>query len=191
MTNHKLQQLIKKGESQKVEFKTSLSLRNEIGETISAFANTKEGIVIIGVSDDGIMLGIDIGKKTVENLANWVKENTDPKIYPDLKVHKVNGKNIIEVSVKESEDKPVFFKNHAFQRVGKPNQNAIIPLSPCDVLKLESSLSFSFTGTELFPGKKSPVAKGCFCLLLKAILGIIIVTAGSGENLKDVSNGNR
>jgi len=122
MTEKQLKELIQQGESQNIELKSSLKLKEEIGETISAFANTSGGIIIIGVSDEGKILGVDIGKKTLEDLANWVKENTDPQIYPDVKVHQVENKSIIEVSLKENEEKPVFFKNHAFQRVGKTNQ---------------------------------------------------------------------
>jgi len=122
MTEHELTQLIKKGESQTLEFKTSLRLRNEIGETISAFSNTNSGIVLVGVSDEGKILGVEIGKKTVEDLANYVKENTDPQIYPGIKVHQVDSKNIIAITIKESKDKPVFVKDRVFQRVGKTNQ---------------------------------------------------------------------
>jgi len=122
MTEKQLRQLIQQGESQNIEFKSSLSLKNEVGETISAFANTDGGVILIGVSDESKILGVDIGKKTVEDLANWVKENTDPQIYPDMKVHQVDGKNIVELSLKESSEKPVFFKDRAFQRVGKTNQ---------------------------------------------------------------------
>jgi len=122
MTEREIKKLIQTGESQSLEFKSSLKLRNEIGETISAFANTSGGVILIGVSDEGKILGVDIGRKTVEDLANWVKENTDPPLYPDVKVHQIGGKDIIEISLKESDDKPVFFKNHAFQRVGKTNQ---------------------------------------------------------------------
>ena len=64
MTEKELQQLIKQGESQNIEFKSSLSLRNEIGETISAFANTSGGIILIGVSDEKKILGVVIGRKT-------------------------------------------------------------------------------------------------------------------------------
>jgi len=124
-----MQQSIKKiilqGESQKMEFKTSLSLRNEIGETISAFTNTSGGVIFIGVSDKGKSIGIDIGKNTLEDLANWVKQNTDPAIYPDIKVYQINSRSIIKVSIKENDDKPVFFKDRAFQRVGKTNQRIL------------------------------------------------------------------
>ena len=39
-----------------------------------------------------------------------------------MKVFDVNGKKIIVIGVRESTEKPVFFKNHAYKRVGKTNQ---------------------------------------------------------------------
>jgi len=122
MNEKEIKQLITQGESQTAEFKSSLKLLNEIGETISALANTSGGIILIGVDNDGRILGIDIGKKTMEDLANFIKENTDPKIYPDIKPHQIDDKKIIAISLKEIEEKPVFFKDRAFQRVGKTNQ---------------------------------------------------------------------
>ncbi|MCL0079216.1 ATP-binding protein [Dehalococcoidia bacterium] len=35
-------------------------------ESISAFSNAKGGAVIIAVSDSGKVLGVDIGKKTID-----------------------------------------------------------------------------------------------------------------------------
>ena len=115
--------LIAHGENQTVEFKTSLRLRREIGQTISAFANTDGGVLLVGVSDEGkVAAGNEIGKKTLEDLANWAKENTDPEIYPTLTVHQIDNQNIIEVAIKGSNEKPVFFGDRVFQRVGKTNQ---------------------------------------------------------------------
>ena len=122
MTTPTLQQLITQGESQKMEFKTSLSSRKGIGQTISAFSNTHGGVILIGIDDNGKIIGVNSGKNTLETLANWIKQNTDLPISPSIKIHKLNHKDIIKVSVKESDEKPVFFRNHAFQRVGKTNQ---------------------------------------------------------------------
>ena len=36
-----LEDLLKKGESENVEFKKSLQLKDQIGEAVSAFSNTK------------------------------------------------------------------------------------------------------------------------------------------------------
>ena len=46
-----IETLITRGENQLVEFKSSLRVREEIGETISAFANTHGGVILVGVSD--------------------------------------------------------------------------------------------------------------------------------------------
>ncbi len=72
----KLIELIKKGENEKVEFKEKFD--RETIETISAFANTSGGVILIGVTDEGKIKGIDIGKKTLEDIANRIKQNTDP-----------------------------------------------------------------------------------------------------------------
>ena len=122
MNESQLLNLIERGEDQTIEFKSSMKLRQDIGATISAFANATGGVILIGVSDEGRIIGANIGRRTIEDLANWVKENTDPRVYPDVKVRKANGKDVIEISVKESDDKPVFFNDRAYQRVGKTNQ---------------------------------------------------------------------
>jgi predicted HTH transcriptional regulator len=46
-----LKELIERGETQSLEFKESLRLKDEIGETVSAFSNSDGGTVIVGVSD--------------------------------------------------------------------------------------------------------------------------------------------
>jgi ATP-dependent DNA helicase RecG len=113
---------IKKGESERVEFKANLKLVDEIGETISALSNSNGGTIFIGVSNSGKIIGTEIGKNTLEEFANYVKRNTDPQVYPSIKVKEINGRKIILIEILESKVKPVFFKNHAFKRVGKTNQ---------------------------------------------------------------------
>ncbi len=120
-------------ESESIEFKPSLSQIDKIIETISAFSNTKGGRIEIGKDDkDGSVLGITIGKRTVENLANDIKQNTDPPVYPSIKVAKADGKEVIVVSVEESKSKPVFAFGRAFKRVGKSNHK----LSKDEIRKL-------------------------------------------------------
>lgn len=110
-----------KTESETLEFKRSLSDFDSILATISAFANTRGGRILIGVDDDGKVVGVYIGKGTLEELVNKISQNTQPKIYPEIKVSKINGKQIIEIIVTERSDKPVFAKGIAYKRVGKSN----------------------------------------------------------------------
>jgi len=117
-----IEELISRGESQNPEFKESLRLKDEIGETVSAFSNSDGGVVLVGVSDGGEPIGVDIGGNTIEELANYIKRNTDSQIFPSVKIPDVGGKNVVMIEVRASAEKPVFFKNHAYKRVGKTNQ---------------------------------------------------------------------
>ncbi len=127
-----IKKLIECEENQKMEFKESLKLLDEIGETISAFSNTNSGIILIGVSDSGKVIGVSIGKNTIEELANYIKRNTDPQIYPSIKVKELEDKKILLIEVSESKEKPVFFKRHAYKRVGKTS----LELSSSEIRKL-------------------------------------------------------
>jgi len=122
MHEKELIKLIKKGESERVEFKESMSDWKEIIKTISAFSNTKGGIVLIGITDGGKTKGLQIGRKTLEDLANKIKENTDPKNYPKIRMEEINKKRIIAIEMEESRSKPVFAFDRVYKRVGKTNQ---------------------------------------------------------------------
>lgn len=113
---------IKAGESETTEFKTSLAEWRDVVKSISAFSNKNGGTIFIGVGDDCESIGADIGKKTIEVLANQIKQNTDPVIYPSIHVENVHERKIIVVDVAEYEQKPVFAFGRGFVRVGKSNQ---------------------------------------------------------------------
>ena len=52
-------QLLLKEESEQLEFKQQISSQEKIAKTLSAFANSKGGTVVIGVSDQRKIIGID------------------------------------------------------------------------------------------------------------------------------------
>ena len=125
-----INELIKKGESEKVEFKKSLAETREILETISAFANSGGGRIFVGIEEnkDGSVkevFGIEVKGKVIENLGNEVRQNTDPVIYPSIELKEIEGKSVLVIEIKESPAKPVFAKLNkipvAFKRVGKMN----------------------------------------------------------------------
>lgn len=111
-------------ESETLELKSSLSEKEEIFETISAFSNKKGGTILIGIDPSGTVLGVSIGKNTIENLAADIKQATDPKIFPEINVLKINSKQVIQIKIPEYPIKPVFVKDKVFIRVGKSNQKA-------------------------------------------------------------------
>ena len=78
--------LIAQGESETLEFKRSTAELDQVVQTVAALANTRGGRVLIGVSPDGRITGVDIGPGTLERVPHRITENTDPKIYPSLEV---------------------------------------------------------------------------------------------------------
>jgi len=116
-----IEDIIKKGESETVEFKRSLAETREIIETVCAFANTKGGVIIVGIDDKGEIKGVSIGKRTIEDLVLKIANSTEPRIFPEIEVVEAKKKKLIVIRVSERKDKPVFAFGVAYKRVGKNN----------------------------------------------------------------------
>ncbi|MGA2466398.1 MAG: helix-turn-helix domain-containing protein [Thermodesulfobacteriota bacterium] len=115
-----LRKLIKCGESETVEFKASFD--KEILETSAAFANTKGGVILIGISDRDEIKGIQIGKETLRDWANQISQSTEPRIIPEIEIGTIDGKNVVVIWIKEFPIKPVSVKGRCFRRVGNSNR---------------------------------------------------------------------
>jgi ATP-dependent DNA helicase RecG len=63
-------------ESTAIEWKPSLSQMKDIIESVTAFANTEGGKLFVGVSRDGKVCGVTVGKDTVETLSNRLAQHT-------------------------------------------------------------------------------------------------------------------
>lgn len=113
-----IRELIKKKETTTLELKPSLSQIDEIIETVSAFSNTKGGVVAIGVANNGRIIGVDVRGGTIERLSNKIIQNTDPKVYPEISIEEFDKKKIILIRIKENTDKLVWAFGRSFKRVG-------------------------------------------------------------------------
>jgi len=109
-------------EGQTVERKASLGERREIVETCAAFATAQGGCVYIGVQDDGAILGVNVGKGTLEALANDIAQSTVPKLVPGITTRREAGRTVIQVQVGENPTKPVSAYGRAYRRSGRTNQ---------------------------------------------------------------------
>lgn len=123
MTEKEVIQLLEKKETHKVEYKPSLSDIDRIIEVACSFANTEGGIILIGIKEQKErtkerVVGITIGKATIERLANKITDKTDPPIYPNIEMVKVFGRDIIVIKIAEGRDKPYTASGKAFIRVG-------------------------------------------------------------------------
>lgn len=108
----------------KVEFKERFD--KETIETAVAFANTKGGIILIGVSDKSRIKGTQIGKDTLNDWANQISQSTEPRVIPEIEVSEIDDKSVVIIRIKEFPIKPVSVKGKYFRRVG--NSNRIMPM---------------------------------------------------------------
>jgi ATP-dependent DNA helicase RecG len=143
-----IKKILKKGESSTIEFNSSFGKWKEVIISLVAFANKHGGKVIIGIADDGTPLGMEIGKNTIEDIINKIKNNTDPVLYPSVNTLTYGPGEIVEIDIPESDNKPVFAFNKPYIRVGKSNQK----ISTAEVKKLIKKYTFTDFDRELFSG---------------------------------------
>jgi hypothetical protein len=104
--NH-INQLIINGEGLQLDFKHTISDAYKIAKTICAFANTKGGTLLVGVRDNKTIAGVksEEEKYMIEMAAQLY---CVPPIDLKFTEHVVEKKIILEVTIDESNNKPVF-----------------------------------------------------------------------------------
>ncbi|MAH07351.1 hypothetical protein CMI38_03825 [Candidatus Pacearchaeota archaeon] len=124
--------LIKKGENEKIEFKSTLRTNLHTGEpdkrieqtvlkTIAAFLNTEGGTLLIGVADTGSILGIErdhfqSSDKFNLHFTNLIKEYIGNQNLPYMhfELIQIEEKNILKVDCQKA-GSPVFITFHKIE----------------------------------------------------------------------------
>jgi ATP-dependent DNA helicase RecG len=134
-----IRKLLKAGESETAEFKATFGKGVII--SLTAFANTKGGKVIVGVDDRGRPKGINVGPETEQRYLNEIKVATYPQLIPHITPIAVKGKNLLVFEINEYPIKPIAYKNRYYKRV--KNSNHVLSLDEIVDLQ-QQSLNISF-----------------------------------------------
>ncbi|MDR1370470.1 MAG: ATP-binding protein [Dysgonamonadaceae bacterium] len=153
--NHHITELISQGEHQRLDFKFEVSDSKKIARTLSAFANTDGGTLLIGVKDNGNIAGIR-SEEEYYMIEAASKMYCKPEIPFTAKEWNMEGKIVLEITVHNLPEKPYTapdkYDNYkAYIRVDDEN----IPASEVLVLAWEKQLNSK--GVHLKIGK--PVEK--------------------------------
>ncbi|MDO9147066.1 MAG: putative DNA binding domain-containing protein [Hydrogenophaga sp.] len=119
MTPADLPNRIAAGESQTLEFKASFDKAGI--ESLVAFANTQGGTVLVGVSDAGRVQGVTLGKETLNEWLGQIKAATSPALIPEINAHRIDGKTIVEIDIREFPVKPVHTRGRYYKRIASSN----------------------------------------------------------------------
>jgi len=105
-----LNDLIKEGEHQRQDFKFCISDSRKIARSLVAFANTDGGSLLIGVKDNGHIVGVQSDEEyyMVEAAARIYSK---PPIPFTTKQWHTEGKTVLQVIVESSPVKPHFAKD--------------------------------------------------------------------------------
>jgi predicted HTH transcriptional regulator len=109
MANY-LKKLIAEGEHQKLDFKYCVSDSRKIARTLSAFANSDGGRLLIGVRDNGSIAGVQSDEEYYMFDAA-AQLFCRPKITYTIKQHTIGKKTILEVEVIKGNKRPYQAKN--------------------------------------------------------------------------------
>lgn len=115
-----LTEALQAGESETCEFRSSFG--DEALRTLCAFANTRGGTLWVGVRDDGVVAGVVLGKETLRDWANQIRQTLG--VNATLDALEVDGKTVVRIAVAESNAKPVRFKGRSWKRAGSTDQHA-------------------------------------------------------------------
>ena len=118
MDNNRFMDLIKKGESEKVEFKKSTAQMERTLKTICAFLNHKGGTVYFGISDRGESIGQDVSDSTLKTISQKIRHKIKPDVSPQINVLEIENKKLIEVKIDKGMNKPYYLEGVAYKRVG-------------------------------------------------------------------------
>ena len=101
-----LYHLIAQGEHQQQDFKYEISDVRKIARTLSAFANTDGGRLLIGVKDNGKIAGVRSDEEIymVEAAAALY---CIPPVECHMSVHRVEGRGVVIAEVEPSAERPV------------------------------------------------------------------------------------
>ncbi len=125
-------------EGKTLEFKRDLSSPTKPLRTIVAFANSAGGRLVIGVADDGAVVGVADPLTEEERITSLITDHISPQLVPAIDLVTINDATILVVDVPLSTRRPHFMVNQGpehgvYVRLGSTTRQA----DPALVAELE------------------------------------------------------
>lgn len=141
------------GEKKNVEYKLEYS--KTILKTVCAFANFHDGIIVLGIRDDGTIIGLKKIDEIKLNIENAINDSIIPKPYYEFEMRSIEELNLLIVKVYKGDHTPYTYQNKAYMRRDTStvqvdatmNQNLILAgrnLSFEDLVSAEQNLTFDY-----------------------------------------------
>ena len=121
--------LLEQSEGKTIEFKQDLSSSKSMMKALVAFANTAGGRLIIGVSDDRQILGVEDPLSQEERLCSMIADSIVPRLVPNIEMITIEDKTLLIAEVFLSSSRPHFLRSEGaekgvYVRLGSTNRQA-------------------------------------------------------------------
>ena len=124
MNQQDLLTILHQGENSSVEFKEHAVRAESMAREMVAFANSSGGVIVVGVADDGAIVGIDTEKNLEEWTMNVARTSVVPAISVEYEQLELEGKKLGVITVAKGVDKPYQTGDKYLVRVGSTNRVA-------------------------------------------------------------------
>lgn len=101
-----LRELIRQGEGERLEFKKRTTHPTRIARTLASLANTHGGRVLVGVDDDGRIVGVRDAEEEIYQLRQAAQHYIDPPLELRFTEVEEDDRVVLVVAVAESARKP-------------------------------------------------------------------------------------
>ncbi len=108
--------LISEGEHVRQDFKFEISDSRKIARSLSAFANTEGGRLLIGVKDNGRIAGVR-SEEEMYMVEAAAQVYCTPAVEVDMRVYRPEGRSVLVASVGPAVRKPVLVKEEDGRRL--------------------------------------------------------------------------
>lgn len=132
-----LPSLRKRGEGQELEYKREFPQQShELGQKIAAFASSGRGLILIGVANDGSLVGFDANDTEAHDRLIQRARGIINSVKPTVKAQPLlgfeNNKAILAIEI-DAQDEPVFYYDYRpYIRDGRESR----PATPDEVKEL-------------------------------------------------------
>ena len=105
-------------ENDNMEFKREYT--QDIKKEIVAFSNTQDGTIIIGIEDNGNVIGVSDADKVMLQVAGIIQNSIKPDVslFAECKTEVKNGKEVVVVYVKRGTNRPYYLAEKGLKPSG-------------------------------------------------------------------------
>jgi len=101
-----IRELILQGEGTTLDFKKTITSAEKIAKSLVAFANNQGGVLLIGVADDGNIVGVKSEDEERYMINKAAHQFCKPAIEPEFEEIYINHKIVLAVKIAQSDIKP-------------------------------------------------------------------------------------